>query len=63
MLDAAAMLEQADRDLLAQNQQLRELHERISRLRREDGALRFSIVCLVSLALFQAGLLIWMATR
>ena len=33
------------------------------RFRREDGALRFTIVCLIALALFQAGLLIWMATR
>ena len=42
---------------------IRDLQERIARFRREDGALRFTIVCLIALALFQAGLLIWMATR
>ncbi len=61
--DAAAMLEQADRNLQAQENQIRDLQERIARFRREDGALRFTIVCLIALALFQAGLLIWMATR
>ncbi|MBE7375559.1 hypothetical protein [Pseudomonas lopnurensis] len=61
--EAAAMLEQADRNLQAQDNQIRELQERIARFRREDGALRFTIVCLIALALFQAGLLIWMATR
>ncbi|MBA4725388.1 MAG: hypothetical protein H2073_05195 [Pseudomonas sp.] len=61
--EAAAMLEQADRNLQAQENQIRELQERIARFRREDGALRFTIVCLIALALFQAGLLIWMATR
>lgn len=61
--DAAAMLEQADRNLLAQQGQIVQLQQRIGRLRREDGALRFTIVCLIAFALFQAGLLIWMATR
>ncbi|MCQ4294945.1 hypothetical protein NAU58_05075 [Pseudomonas stutzeri] len=61
--DAAAMLEQADRNLQAQENQIRDLQERIARFRREDGALRFTIVSLIALALFQAGLLIWMATR
>ncbi len=61
--EAAAMLEQADRNLQAQENQIRDLQERIARFRREDGALRFTIVCLIALALFQAGLLIWMATR
>ena len=32
-------------------------------LRHEDSSLRFTIMCLVALALFQAGLLIWIATR
>lgn len=63
LLDAAAMLEQADRNLQDQDNRLREMQERVSRLRREDGALRFTIVCLIAFALFQAGLLIWMATR
>ena len=51
--DAAAMLEQADRNLQAQENQIRDLQERIARFRREDGALRFTIVCLIALALFQ----------
>ncbi|MCQ4324594.1 hypothetical protein CXK94_06675 [Stutzerimonas stutzeri] len=63
LLDAAAMLEQADRNLQVQENEIRELQERVSRFRREDGALRFTIACLIALALFQAGLLIWMATR
>ncbi|MGV2837332.1 hypothetical protein ACNPOQ_26715, partial [Pseudomonas shirazensis] len=28
-----------------------------------DGGLRFTITCLVAFAVFQAGLLIWIATR
>ncbi len=63
LLDAAAMLEQADRNLQEQDSHIRQMQERMSRLRREDGALRFTIVCLIVFALFQAGLLIWMATR
>lgn len=61
--DAAAMLEQADRNLLAQENEISALQERMSRLRREDGSLRFTIACLVAFALFQAGVLIWIATR
>ncbi len=61
--DAAAMLEQADRNLLEQENRIRDLQERLNRFRREDGTLRFTIACLIALALFQAGLLIWIATR
>lgn len=61
--DAAAMLEQADRKLLEQENEILTLQQRMSRLRREDGSLRFTIACLVAFALFQAGLLIWIATR
>jgi len=61
--EAAAMLEQADRNLLEQENQIRDIHERLSKLRREDGTLRFTIACLIVFALFQAGLLIWIATR
>ncbi|MBM7059288.1 hypothetical protein JQX08_01075 [Pseudomonas sp. UL073] len=63
LLDAAAMLEQADRNLVEQDSRLRKLEERISVFKREDGTLRFTITCLVAFAVFQAGLLIWMATR
>lgn len=61
--DAAAMLEQADRNLLERDNRIRDIQERLSRLRREDGTLRFTIGCLIVFALFQAGLLIWIATR
>lgn len=63
LTEAAAMLEQADHHLFEQENRIRDLQERMSRLRREDGTLRFSIACLVVFALFQAGLLIWIATR
>ncbi|MEX6503309.1 hypothetical protein [Pseudomonas zhanjiangensis] len=63
ILDSAAMLQQADQSLREQNAKVRKLSERIDQLRREDGSLRFSITCLLAFCLFQAGLLIWMATR
>ncbi len=37
--------------------------ERVAKYRREDSGLRFTITCLVAFAVFQAGLLIWIATR
>lgn len=61
--DAAAMLEQADRNLLEQENQIRDAQERLNKFRREDGTLRFTIACLIVFSLFQAGLLIWIATR
>ncbi|MDM8349726.1 hypothetical protein P8H27_12595 [Pseudomonas sp. sp1636] len=63
LLDAAAMLQQADQSLREQDIKLRKQESRIELLRREDGSLRFTIACLVAFCLFQAGLLIWMATR
>lgn len=62
-LDAAQMLQQADQNLHEQDVQLRKQHERLEQLKREDGSLRFTIACLVAFALFQAGLLIWIATH
>lgn len=61
--DAAAMLEQADRTLLEQENKIRDIQERLNKVRREDGTLRFTIACLIVFSLFQAGLLIWIATR
>jgi len=61
--DAAAMLEQADKNLLEQEKNIHDMQERLGRYRREDGTLRFTIACLVVFSLFQAGLLIWIATR
>ncbi len=62
-LDAASMLEQADQQMRDQDAILRKQEERITWLKREDSGLRFTVTCLVAFALFQAGLLIWIATR
>lgn len=61
--NAAAMLEQADRNLLELETRNSDIQERLNRFRREDGTLRFTIACLIAFALFQAGLLIWITTR
>lgn len=63
LTDAAAMLEQADRTLLEQENKIRDIQERLNKVRREDGTLRFTIACLIAFSLFQAGLLIWIASR
>ncbi|HKS15256.1 MAG TPA: hypothetical protein VJS90_19680 [Pseudomonas sp.] len=63
IIDAAGMLQQAEQNLQEKEVQLRERDERVAKYQREDGGLRFTITCLVAFALFQAGLLIWMATR
>ncbi|CAE6936246.1 hypothetical protein FIV02_14835 [Pseudomonas sp. THAF187a] len=63
LLDAAAMLQQADQNLQEQSVKLRKLEDRVDRLKREDTGLRFTITCLIAFSLFQAGLLIWIATR
>ncbi|HSC84892.1 MAG TPA: hypothetical protein VLC30_14850, partial [Pseudomonas sp.] len=62
-LETASMLQQADKSLHEQEVKIGKLEQRIDRLKREDSSLRFTIACLVALALFQAGLLIWIATR
>ncbi|WP_070886228.1 hypothetical protein M1D96_12445 [Pseudomonas sp. D1-3] len=62
-LDAAQMLQLADQNLQEQDVQLRKQRERLEQLKREDGGLRFTIACLVAFCLFQAGLLIWIATH
>ncbi|OEC36543.1 hypothetical protein SAMN05216600_101290 [Pseudomonas cuatrocienegasensis] len=63
LLDAAAMLEQAEQNLREQEVKLRKQDERINALKQEDSSLRFTIACLVAFCLFQAALLIWIATR
>lgn len=63
ILDAASMLQQADQNLLEQEIKLREQEERVNQYKREDTGLRFTITCLVAFAVFQAGLLIWIATQ
>ncbi|WP_068827727.1 hypothetical protein [Pseudomonas sp. BMS12] len=63
LLECGAMLQQADQNLHEQQVKITKLEQRIGILKREDSGLRFTIACLVALALFQAGLLIWIATR
>ncbi|WP_449431702.1 hypothetical protein [Pseudomonas putida] len=63
LVDAASMLQQADQQLQVKEGQLRERDERVAKYQREDSGLRFTITCLVAFAVFQAGLLIWIATR
>ncbi|WP_435635410.1 hypothetical protein ACSC9U_06505 [Pseudomonas solani] len=63
MLDAAAMLQQADHNLHQQEIEIRKLQDRVNAFQREDSGLRFTIACLVVFAVFQAGLLIWIATH
>lgn len=63
LLDAANMLQQADQNLREQDVKIRKLEERLKLFKREDGSLRFTIACLVAFCLFQAALLIWIATR
>ncbi|MDD0975516.1 hypothetical protein [Pseudomonas fontis] len=63
ILDAANMLQQAEQKLQEQEVLLRERDERVAKFKREDNGLRFTITCLVAFAVFQAGLLIWIATH
>lgn len=63
LLDAANMLQQADQSLREQDVAIRKQDERIALLKREDNSMRFTIACLVAFSVFQAGLLIWIATR
>ena len=63
VLDAAYMLQQAEQNLQEQDVKLRDKDEKLSRFRREETGLRFTITCLVAFSVFQAGLLIWIATH
>ncbi|MCG6577964.1 hypothetical protein EGM97_25095 [Pseudomonas sp. AF32] len=63
ILEAAQMLQQAEQNLAEQEVKLQKQEERVSKFKREDAGLRFTITCLVAFAMFQAGLLIWIATR
>jgi len=57
------MLEQAESKLLEQEIKLRKQEESVAQFKREDTGLRFTIACLVAFAVFQAALLIWIATH
>lgn len=63
ILEAATMLQVAEQNLQDMENKLRQQEERIGKFKREDSSLRFTIACLVTFAVFQAGLLIWMATH
>jgi hypothetical protein len=63
IIEAAQMLQQAEQNLAEQEVKLKQHEERVSQYRREDAGLRFTITCLVAFAVFQAGLLIWIATQ
>lgn len=63
LLDAAAMLQQADQTLREQEVKIGKLEQRIDQFKRDDSSLRFTIASLVVFAVFQASLLIWIATH
>lgn len=63
LLDVATMLQLADHNLQEKEVQLRKQEETVSAFRRDDHSLRFTIACLIAFSVFQAGLLIWMATH
>ena len=63
IVEAAGMHQQAEQTLQEKETQLRERDERVNKYKREDSGLRFTITCLVAFAVFQAGLLIWIATH
>ncbi|MGV8920918.1 MAG: hypothetical protein ACOH2R_24605 [Pseudomonas sp.] len=63
VLDTANMLQQAEQNLLEQEVKARQQQEIVTRFKREDSGLRFTIACLIAFAVFQAGLLIWIATH
>ena len=57
------MLQQTEQNLQEQEVKLREKEEKLGRYQREEMGLRFTITCLVAFSVFQAGLLIWIATH
>ena len=63
ILEASQMLENAEKKMIEQEVLIRQHEDRVSKYKREDSGLRFTIACLVTFAVFQAGLLIWIATH
>jgi hypothetical protein len=63
IIEAAQMLQHAEQNLAEQAVKLRQHEEKVSQYQRDDAGLRFTITCLVAFAVFQAGLLIWIATQ
>ncbi|WP_347901406.1 hypothetical protein [Pseudomonas purpurea] len=63
ILEAAQMLQQAEQNLAEQEVKIKKQDEKVAKFKREDSGLRFTITCLVAFSVFQAGLLIWIATH
>jgi hypothetical protein len=63
ILEAAQMLQQAEQRIQEQDVTIKKSEDKVSKYRRDDSGLRFTIACLVTFAVFQAGLLIWIATH
>jgi len=63
ILEASQMLENAEKKMIEQEVAIRQHEDRVNKYKREDSGLRFTIACLVTFAVFQAGLLIWIATH
>lgn len=62
-LEVAQLLHSSDMNLKAQTAQINQLLEKQASLKRDDNTLRFTIVTLIFFSIFQACLLIWMASR
>lgn len=62
-LEAAHLLHSSDLNLKSQTGQINALNQKLELLQRDDNTMRFTIFTLIFFAIFQAGLLIWMATR
>lgn len=63
ILEAGNMLQAAEQNLQELEIKLRQQEEKVSKYKREDSGLRFTIACLIAFVVFQAGLLIWIATH
>lgn len=61
--EAAEILQSADKSIRQHEAELKKVKQQLELLRRDDNTLRFTISMLVIFAVFQAALLIWMATR
>lgn len=61
--ETAEILQTADKNLREQERELKKLNQQLELLKRDDNTLKFTISMLVIFAVFQAVLLIWMATR
>ena len=63
VLAACEMLQGAEHQLQETELKLHRQQERIGKFQREESGLRFTIACLIAFAVFQAALLIWIATH